>query len=289
MSLPRQTAYAQIAELLRAEILAGKYEPTEEDPRRNELQGAAELGARYGVSNKTAGRAIQQLVAEGLVLIRPGLRPVVIPRRDRPDHWPMHRRYARARDAGGLVFGADMQGREVEKRITRTGKVPAPATVAALLRVEPGEELWERAREALIDGRIAELSVSYHPLDLAEGTILTTPGPFPPGGMVAALERAGHRIVRTVNEARARLATEDELRAFGADPELAPIHSRMVIEMTHATYGREDEPLEVVVSVRPADANVLVFETYEGPSDDDEDDELADQPHPGTPPGATSL
>jgi hypothetical protein len=61
-----------------------------------------------------------------------------------------------------------------------------------------------------------------------------------------------------------------------------------VIEMTQATHGRENEPLEVVVSVRPADANVLVFETYEGPAREDEDDQLADQPHPGPPPGATS-
>ena len=129
-------------------------ERTEDDPRRNELPGAAELGARYGVSDKTAGRAIQQLIAEGLVMGRPGLRPVVIPRKDRPDRWPMHRRYARAREAGGLGFGGDMQGREVEKRVTRTGKVPAPAAVAALLRIEPGEEVWARAREALIDGRV---------------------------------------------------------------------------------------------------------------------------------------
>jgi hypothetical protein len=104
--------------------------------------------------------------------------------------------------------------------------------------------------------------------------------------MVAALESTGHRIVRTVNEARARLATEDELRAFGADPELAPLHGRVVIEVTHATYGQEDEPLEVVVSVRPAEVNVLVFETYERPAGEDE--ELADPAHPGPPPGATS-
>jgi len=205
MSLPRQTAYAQIAELLRAEILAGKYEPTQDDPRRHELPGAAELGARYGVSNKTAGRAIQQLVADGLVRIRPGLRPVVIPRKDRPDRWPMHRRYARAREAGGLVFGADMQGREVVKRISRTGWTDVPDPVAALLRMDPGARVWARVRQALIDGRVAELSTSYFPAAVAEGTTLTAPGEFPPGGVVRALEEAGHRVLRTYNEARSRL------------------------------------------------------------------------------------
>jgi len=277
MPLPRQTAYSQIADLLREEILADQYEPTDDNPRRNELPGAAELAARFGVSDKTAGRAVQQLIAEGFVMSRPGLRAIVVPRNQRPDRWPMHRRYARAREARGLVFGSDMQGRNVEKRTTSTGKVPASDQVAALLRVEPGQEVWARAREALIDGRVAELSVSYFPLDLAEGTVLATSGPYPPGGVVAALESIGRRIMRTVNEARARLATDDELRAFGADADLAPLDNRIVIEIVHATYGADDEPLEVVVSVRPANSNVIVFETYEGPSEEAEEAQRADQ------------
>ncbi len=277
MPLPRQTAYSQIADLLREEILADQYEPTDDNPRRNELPGAAELAARFGVSDKTAGRAVQQLIAEGFVMSRPGLRAIVVPRNQRPDRWPMHRRYARAREARGLVFGSDMQGRNVEKRTTSTGKVPASDQVAALLRVEPGQEVWARAREALIDGRVAELSVSYFPLDLAEGTVLATSGPYPPGGVVAALESIGRRIMRTVNEARARLATDDELRAFGADADLAPLDNRIVIEIVHATYGADDEPLEVVVSVRPANSNVIVFETYEGLSEEAEEAQRADQ------------
>ena len=79
------------------------------------------------------------------------------------------------------------------------------------------------------------------------------------------LEDAGHRVLRTYNEARARLATDEELRVFGADPALQPLASRVVIEISHATYGVGNEPLEAVVSVRPAAGNVIVFETYEGP------------------------
>src|SRR6266511_701215 len=37
LSLSRQTAYEQIADALRAAILANDYEPTEENPTRNEL------------------------------------------------------------------------------------------------------------------------------------------------------------------------------------------------------------------------------------------------------------
>ena len=278
MSLSRQTAYGQLADTLRAAILAGDFEPTAEDPTRNELPGAAELGAKYGVSDKTAARAVQELIAEGLVMGRPGLRPVVVPRAQRPDRWPMNRRYARAREAGGLVFGGDMLGREVTKRTTRTGWTPAPAAVATLLRLNPGDRVWARARELLIDGRVAELSVSYFPAAVANGTLLTTPGDFPPGGVVRVLEDAGHRVLRTYNEARARLATDEELRAFGTDATLQPLVGQVLIEITHATYGLGDEALEAVVSVRPAAGNVIVFETYEGAPGEDEDDDLAASP-----------
>jgi GntR family transcriptional regulator len=277
VSLSRQTAYGQIADALRAAILAGEYEPTADHPTRNQLPGAAELGAKYGVSDKTAARAVQQLITEGLVIGRPGLRPVVVPRAQRPDRWPMNRRYARAREAAGLVFGADMQGREVVKRISHTGWTGAPDPVAALLRMDPGGRVWARARQTLIDGRVAELSTSYFPAAIAEGTTLTTPGEFPPGGVVRALEGAGHRVLRTYNEARSRLASDEELAIFGADPALQPMDGRVVIEITHGTFGFGDEPLEVVMSVRPATGNVIVFETYEGAAGDDEDDELASQ------------
>jgi GntR family transcriptional regulator len=260
----RQTAYGQIADAIRADILAGHYEPSPDDPTRHELPGAAELGSQYGVSDKTAARAVQQLISEGLVLGRPGLRPVVVPRAQRPDRWPMNRRYARAREARGLVFGGDMQGRQVLKRTVRTGWTGATEPVAALLRLNPGDRVWARSRELLIDGRIAELSVSYFPAAVAEGTGLMAPGDFPPGGVVGVLEGAGYRVLRTYNEARSRLATDEELRAFGTDPSLKPLDGRVVIEITHGTYGAEDEALEALVSVRPATGNVIVFETYEG-------------------------
>ncbi|HET7517224.1 MAG TPA: hypothetical protein VFN05_05945 [Actinomycetes bacterium] len=92
-----------------------------------------------------------------------------------------------------------------------------------------------------------------------------------------ALEEAGRHVLRTYNEARSRLARDEELAVFGADPALQPLDGRVVIEIIHGTFGLGDEPLEVVVSVRPAAGNVIVFETYEGAPAEDEVDELARQ------------
>jgi hypothetical protein len=84
-------------------------------------------------------------------------------------------------------------------------------------------------------------------------------------------------VLRTYNEARSRLTSDEELATFGADPALQPLDGRVVIEIIHGTFGLGDEPLEVVVSIRPATDNVIVFETYEGAAGEDEDDELARQ------------
>jgi GntR family transcriptional regulator len=272
VSFPRQTAYAAIAAELRQAILAGEYEPTPDQPDRGRLPGAAELGARYGVSSKTAARAVQDLVAEGLVTARPGMSPAVIPRRQRQNRWPMESRYTRARGAGGVVFGEDMLGRDVVKRTARAGWTAAPARIAALLRAQPGDRVWERVRETIVDGTIAGLGHSYFPQAIAENTPnLQVQGPLP-GGLVKVLESAGHRIARTSNEIRARLADEDELRAFGLDPALDPLHGRIVLEVTYATYSTADEPIEAVVTVRPAADTITVnFQTSEisGKSDDE--------------------
>lgn len=277
MSLSRQTAYGQIADALRTAILAGRYEPAADDPGRDQLPGAAELGTQYGVSDKTAARAVQQLIAEGLVVGRPGLRPLVVARAQRLNRWPMNRRYARAREAGGLVFGDDIPGRNIVKRIIHVGWTATSDPAVALLRMAPRDRVWARSRQTLIDGRVAGISTSYFPATVAEGTTLTRPGDLPPGGVVRALEEAGHRVLRTHNEVRSRLATDQELAVFGADPALDPLAARLVIEVTHATYGLGDEPLEVVVSVRPASENVIVFETYEGAPAGNEGDEEVGQ------------
>jgi GntR family transcriptional regulator len=273
VSIARPTAYAQIAADLRRAILAGEYEPSADQPHGKELPSAAQLSARYGVSQKTAARAVQQLVSEHLAEARSGMRATAIPRSQRTVRWPMAGRYARAREAGGLVFGADMEGREVEKRVVSTGWVAVPPFLAAALSGQTGAQVWSRSRCMFVDGVPAELSVSYFPAPMTEvAPDLMTPHAFPEGGVVGVLERAGYRINRTVNEVRARLATNTELEAFGTDPSLAPLRSRIVLEVSHVTYGAEDHPLEAVVSVRPATDNAVAFETDESSEHRSNDD-----------------
>jgi GntR family transcriptional regulator len=177
--------YDQLADAIREEILAGQYEPIEGDIAADELPGAAELGARYGVSDKTAARAIQRLIAEGLVRARPGLRPVVSRSPSGPRHGPCTAAL-RAQGKPGVWFSeSDFQGQEVVKEIPATGWVQVPDPVAPLLRLDPEASVWARSRRTLVDGKVVETSVSYFPAAIAEGTDLMTFGPFPPGASSA--------------------------------------------------------------------------------------------------------
>jgi GntR family transcriptional regulator len=72
------------------------------------LPGNATLAARFDVNMKTAGRAIQQLGAEGLGIARPGMRAIPAPPQLRAIKWPMTGRYARVQAAQGLIFAGDV-------------------------------------------------------------------------------------------------------------------------------------------------------------------------------------
>lgn len=63
----RTPPWRQIADVLRAAIVAGLYGP---DDR---LPSVASLAAEWGVNRKTANKALQALAEEGLIEVEPGM------------------------------------------------------------------------------------------------------------------------------------------------------------------------------------------------------------------------
>lgn len=248
--MPREPEYLSIASMLRTEVLNGAYDDD------GALPGNAALAQRFDVNLKTAGRAIQHLVAEGLLIARPGLRPVVVPPERRTTAWPMSGRYARARSGRGMVFATDVSG-EVRKDTVRREWIQASMPVAQLLRVKVGSRVFHRASRTYMNDILVEDTSMYFPPNIvAKLPRLEDDERIQ---VVALLEAAGYVVTRTANELRARLANQHEQVLFGLDV------VDVVLEQTHGTYGAEGEPLEAVVNVRPAADNVVTFETYEGP------------------------
>ncbi|WP_280426403.1 GntR family transcriptional regulator [Nocardia carnea] len=251
--MPKQPEYLSIAETLRTEVLAGEYDT---EP----LPGNAAIAERFDVNLKTAGRAVQQLVAEGVVIARPGLRAVPTPPELRNTRWPMNGRYARARAARGLIFSGDVRG-NVRKDTVGREWVSAPLPIAHLLGIKEGARVFRRRSRTLVDDVATEDTTMFFPEPVvAAAPELETAERIQ---VVALIEDAGHVVTRTANEIRARHASTAEQQIFGIDA-----HS-IVIEQVHGTYGATGEALEAVINVRPAQGGVITFDTYEAPLDND--------------------
>jgi GntR family transcriptional regulator len=242
--------YQVIADQLRAEILAGTWDRPDVP-----FPGARAVGDRFGVSIHTASRAIQQLAAQGLLVTKGGQRPLVVHPDERSTTWPLTRRYARARAAQGLVFASDIPGHMRKTTISREWITPSPV-IARLLRVDPGTQVFRRISHTYVSGRLVENTAMHFPATV----VSDVPGLAAEDDIhvVLLIEATGRKITRTVNRLHARLATPEETDL------LQLVAPAVVFELTHGTYGSDDEPLEAVVDVKPADGTVLTFETYEG-------------------------
>lgn len=251
--VPKKPEYVSIAETLKAEILAGSYD-------HEPLPGNATIAERFDVNMKTAGRAIQQLAAEGIVIARPGMRAIPAPPELRATRWQMTGRYARARAAQALIFAGDMTG-EVRKDTVRREWVEAPLVVAQLLNVEPGTRVFQRCSRTYVDDAPSEDTSMFFPADIVEAAPNLERAERI--RVVTLIEEAGYVVTRTVNEIRARHPNASEQKLFGLNA------NDIVIEHSHGTYGAEDEALEAVINVRPAKGNVVTFETFEAPINND--------------------
>lgn len=245
------TAYQAIADQLRAEILAGTW-----DRPDMPFPGARAVGERFNVSIPTASRAIQQLAAQGLLVTKTGQRPLVVHPDARTTAWPLTRRYAKARAAQGLVFAGDIKG-EMRKVTVDHAWVTAPPVIAQFLRVDPGTRIFRRLSRTYLNDRPVEDTAMHFPAAVvADVPELETADNIQ---VVRLIEATGRKIIRTVNQVRARLATPQESEL------LQLLTPAVVFEHTHGTYGADDEPLEAVINIKPAgDGTVLTFETYEG-------------------------
>lgn len=253
--MPKKPEYVSIAETLKTEVLAGRYD-------NEPLPSNSTLAERFDVNLKTAGRAVQQLIAERILMSRPGMRAVPVPQELRAIRWPMTGRYARARAAQGLIFDSDITG-EIRKETTSREWEEASYLVAHLLNTDAGTRVFHRHSRTYINSEVTEDTSMFFPAAIIEAAPRLEREDNV--RVVPFLEEAGFVVTRTANELRARQADAAEQKIFGIDA------GAIVFEHAHGTYGAGGEALEAVINVRPARGNVVTFDTYEAPINDEQD------------------
>ncbi|MEV7287385.1 GntR family transcriptional regulator [Streptomyces sp. NPDC093252] len=236
--MPREAPYLEVANVLRARILAGEWAAGERLPSR------AQLADEYGVGRNVTQRAVDRLIIEGLLEGRAGSGTYV--RKPRPRLRMVRSRHREQR--GGSPFRADMkeQGKNGTWEAHSAARTPAPERIAERLAIEPGDLCVVTRYEFLGDGQPVQLSESWEPMAITDGTPVVLPemGPLAGMGVVERMRSIGVVIDTAVEIPRPGRATQEQANLLGIS--LGDL--LLTIERTYYdTDGRPVETADIVV------------------------------------------
>lgn len=245
---PRQQ---QIAANIRALILSGDLRAGDRVPSTTQLM------AQYGVTDKTAQRAIAILKGERFVEGQPGRGVFVtanIPTIIEASHYP--KPVAQGEPYAWLTDHA-ARGRVGTVELISVSEEPAAAQVAAAFGIARGAPVVVRHMLLLLDGEPAELVWNHYTTDVARGTRLSE-GRKIMGGSPQALAELGHPLRHAVDQIGARLATVAEFVALKL-PEDMP-----VLRQFRVVYTDDDAPIEVTVMIKASQQYEIAYELPAG-------------------------
>ncbi|MFI7074922.1 GntR family transcriptional regulator [Micromonospora sediminicola] len=235
----------QIADDLRKQIHEGKYQPGDRLPR------VAELMATYDTrSRATLDRALQKLVAEGLLTVVHGsgiyVRRRQVVRRDLLAGVRME--YEAARRGAEVQAGLfeAMTGTDAKVDVTYEHAF-APEHIARLLDVDVECRLLVRTFRYVVEGNPHQVARSYLPAETAQRIGLSSADDERPGvGTIA------HLIAGGIAVDRAELAFESRVPTAAEAADLAIPGGTSVFEHWRTLY-RGCEPVEVSTAIVPGD------------------------------------
>src|ERR1700688_3165943 len=144
--------YAQLETALASDIAAAILPPDSQIPPEDSLM------ARFGVSRTTVRKAVENLVARGLVEIRRGKGTFVTKPKIRQDLTQL----------SGFVEDMIALGRRPTAQLLDKRAVPASRTVAQHLGVPLGAQVYRIERVRLADGVAMSFDETYLPLEIGE-------------------------------------------------------------------------------------------------------------------------
>jgi DNA-binding GntR family transcriptional regulator len=247
--------YQQIADDLREKIGDGRLGPDAQLPTQEAL--VAEWRARLPgakLSRGTIRRALEDLVAEGLVVSR---RPIGVFVRNR------RRIVIRPQQEFGRHFAAltdffvqsvtEQQGeptQDIDVRLVRPPKVVAD-------RLRTGDAVVVvRMRVRSVDGERYDLNDSYYPMDVVQGSEAMSPDDVV-RGINRLLDELGHPQVLMVDELVARMPTTEESARLDLPPG-TPVMEQIVTGYVGDEPG--SQPVRCAITAYRGDCYTLVYE-----------------------------
>jgi GntR family transcriptional regulator len=240
MALNKQSPiplYYQLAESIKEQIRVGELKPGDQIPAERVL---SEL---HAISRMTTRQAVAYLVREGALVARHGLGTFVA--EPKLTHDALH--------LLGFTEEIMHRGGQVVSQVLEQALVPAPARVAAELRLALGEQALKIVR-----------------LRLSNGTPLLLETIFVPAGLCPALERedlatqsfyavleqrCGLRLKRARQTLESTVANDYEGQLFGIAPGTA------MILLEGVTYDEQNRPTEYFKAIYRGDRFKFSFES----------------------------
>jgi len=218
--------YRQIKALITRALQQGEWKPGELIPSE------ADLARRFGVSQGTVRKAVDELAAEGLLLRRQGRGTFV------STHHEERVKFRFLRLVPDAAEGERAQPQPMERQFLECKRTRAPQEVARLLGVRSGEGVTQIRRLLLLAGRPVVYEDIYLPgaafRALTAERLASYRGP-----LYALFESEfSTRMVRAEEKLRAVNANEEEARLL----QVSPGQALLLVERLSFSYG--DQPAE---------------------------------------------
>ncbi|MFF2960261.1 GntR family transcriptional regulator [Streptomyces sp. NPDC057963] len=246
--MPREAPYLAVADALCARILAGEWEIGERLPSR------AQLAEEYGVGRNVMQRAVDGLIVKGLLEGRAGSGTYVRMPRERLRM--VRSRHRERRGGSRSLAGATERGRAGAWDSHSQARVPAPAAIAERLAISSGDLCVTTHYEFLADGQPVQLSESWEPMALTDGTPIVLPetGPLAGKGVVERMRSIGVDIETVVELPRPARATQAQANLLGISV------GDLVLQIERTIYDTDGRPVETADIVIPDVRREVVYE-----------------------------
>jgi GntR family transcriptional regulator len=214
--------HIKIAAKIREQIMAGTLEPG------TQLPSTSQLVELHSAANATIQRATKDLKLEGFLSSHSGKGIYV------RQHIPFAIDVAEQLPTSPEGYSYDL---------LEVSTVLPSVDIQSALEIDSLQKAVLRKRVLQYQGAPVEISYSYYPLDLADGTALTKKVKIR-GGAPRVLADLGHVQDRFTDRISTRLPTTEELEILDI-PDNVP-----VIRQFRVIYSEKNRPLEVSVLVK---------------------------------------
>ncbi|MFF6979934.1 GntR family transcriptional regulator [Streptomyces sp. NPDC008343] len=247
--MPRHAPYLAVAEALRARILAGEWAIGERLPSR------VRLAEEYRVGRNVLQRATDRLIIDGLLEGRAGSGTYVRVPRERL-RLVRSRRGEHTGGGSPSVVGVTERGKADSWDAHSQVRVPAPEGIAERLAINPGDLCVRTHYEFLADGLPVQLSESWEPMAITDGTPVVLPekGPLAGKGVVQRMRSIGVAVETVIELPRPARATRAQANLLGI------CLGDLVLQIERTIYDADGRPVETADMVIPDRRREVAYE-----------------------------